>query len=64
VGTAHHFQTKNPEPDGERRAPDDTETPSISRPNYRSGCNGDFQTITVVEPLRSFCAAPGLLPDG
>src|SRR5262245_41815618 len=28
VGAAHHFQTKNPEPEGERRARDDAETPS------------------------------------
>jgi hypothetical protein len=51
VGAAHHFQTKNPEPERERRAPDDTETPSISWPNYHSGSNGDFQAITAVEPL-------------
>jgi hypothetical protein len=49
-GAAHHFQTRNPEPDDERRTPDDTETPSISWPNYHSGRNGDCQTITVVEP--------------
>ena len=59
VGAAHHFQTKNPEPDGERRAPDDTETPSISWPNYHSGRNGDFQTITVVEPLHELMRNAG-----
>lgn len=59
VGAAHHFQTKNPEPEGERRAPDDTETPSISWPNYHSGRNGDFQTITVVEPLHELMRNPG-----
>ncbi len=51
IGAAHHFQTKNPEPDRDRRAPDDTETPSISWPNYHSGNNGDYQKITTVEPL-------------
>lgn len=51
VGAAHHFQTKNPEPHRERHAPDDTDTPSISWPNYHSGRNGDFQTVTAVEPL-------------
>jgi hypothetical protein len=59
VGAAHHFQTKNPEPAPERRAPDDTETPSISWPNYHSGRNGDFQTITVVEPLHELMRRPG-----
>src|SRR5262245_61560051 len=37
IGAAHHFQKHNPEPDRERHAPDDTETPSISGPNYQSG---------------------------
>jgi len=58
VGAPHHFQTKNPEPERERRAPDDTETPSISWPNYHSGRNGDFQTITVVEPLHELMRNP------
>jgi hypothetical protein len=53
VGAAHHFQTRNPEPERERRAPDDTGTPSISWPNYHSGRNGDFQRIIVVEPLHN-----------
>jgi hypothetical protein len=58
VGAAHHLQTKNPEPQGERRAADDTETPSISWPNYHSGRNSDFQTITVVEPLHELVRSP------
>jgi hypothetical protein len=58
VGAAHHFQTKNPEPELERCAPDDTETPSISWPNYHSGRNGDFQTVTVVEPLHELMRNP------
>jgi hypothetical protein len=53
VGAAHHFQTINPEPDRERRAPDDRETPSISWPNYHSGNNGDYQKITAVEPFHA-----------
>src|SRR5262245_20585442 len=59
VGAAHHFQTQNPEPEGERRTPDDAETPSISWPNYHSGRNGDFQTITVVEPRHQLVPSPG-----
>jgi hypothetical protein len=58
-GTAHHFQTRNPEPECERQAADDIETPSISWPNYHSGRNGDFQTITVVEPAHDLVRRPG-----
>jgi len=58
IGSAHHFQTKNPEPERERRASDDTETPSISWPNYHSGNNGDFQAITAVEPLHELLRNP------
>ena len=58
VGAAHHFQSKNPEPDDERCSPDDTDTPSISWPNYHSGRNGDFQVITVVEPLHELLRNP------
>jgi hypothetical protein len=58
VGAAHHFQTKNPEPERERRIPDDRETPSISWPNYHSGSNGDYQKITVVEPLHELLRNP------
>lgn len=50
-GEAHHFQTKNPEPDILRRIPDDDETPWISWPNYHSGRNGDAQAIIPAEPL-------------
>jgi hypothetical protein len=58
AGAAHHFQTKNPEPERERRAPDDRETPSISWPNYHSGNNGDYQKIEVVEPLHDLLRSP------
>ena len=50
IGAAHYFHTRNPEPDAERHAPDDVETPSISWPNYHSGRNGDFQRIVPVAP--------------
>lgn len=51
VGLAHHFHTKNPEPDAERHVIDDRETSAILWPNYHSGANGDFQTIEAVGPL-------------
>jgi hypothetical protein len=45
IGRAHFFHSKNPEPDASRRVPDDTDTNSISWPNYHSGANGDYQRI-------------------
>src|SRR5882762_6438865 len=50
IGRAHFFHTKHPEPDASRRVPDDTDTTSISWPNYHSGANGDYQTIKVTFP--------------
>jgi hypothetical protein len=47
IGLAHFFHTKNPEPDISRHQPDDSYNTSISWPNYHSGANGDYQTITV-----------------
>jgi hypothetical protein len=51
VGDAHHFHSRNPESDPARLVVDDTETPSISYPNYHSGKNGDYQHVTVMEPV-------------
>ena len=62
VGAAHFFHTRNPEPDESRRRPDDTETPSISWPNYHSGSNGDFQEIKPAGPVHELLRrreAPG-----
>jgi len=50
IGRAHFFHSKHPEPDPSRRVPDDPYTTSISWPNYHSGANGDYQTITVALP--------------
>jgi hypothetical protein len=46
IGRAHFFHSKYQEPDPSRQAPDDSTTTSISWPNYHSGANGDYQTIT------------------
>lgn len=55
VGMAHHFHSKNPEPDPDRRRSDDL-NPSMSWPNYHSGANGDFQEVTLVgDPHELFC---------
>ncbi|MBX2861117.1 MAG: hypothetical protein KTR14_07770 [Vampirovibrio sp.] len=51
AGPFHHFQTFSPEPDPTRHCPDDTKTTNISWPNYHSGKNGDYQEITLMDPV-------------
>jgi len=58
VGAAHHFHTRNPEPDTGRHIRDDEETQAISWPNYRSGANGDYQLVRPLEPLHPVLADP------
>lgn len=48
VGAAHHFHTRNLDPDTTRRCIDDCVTTYISWPNYHSGANGDYQKVTPV----------------
>jgi hypothetical protein len=50
IGRAHFFHSRHPEPDAARHVRDDPYTTSISWPNYHSGANGDYQTITAVAP--------------
>lgn len=50
IGRAHFFHSQHPEPDPSRHVRDDPYTTSISWPNYHSGANGDYQTITVAAP--------------
>jgi hypothetical protein len=58
IGDAHFFHSVNREPDASRHEPDDTETTSISWPNYHSGRNGDLQSILAVEPLHELLRNP------
>lgn len=58
VGAAHYFHSRNPEPDPDRHCIDDSETPSISWPNYHSGANGDFQGIEIVGNLHPVLIDP------
>ena len=46
VGAAHHFHTRNVDPDALKEV-DDPYTTNILWPNFHSGANGDFQTIEV-----------------
>lgn len=63
VGAAHHFHSKNPDPDPSRRRIDDPYTTHILWPNYHSGANGDYQTIAPVDPLHPVLLDPDD-PDG
>lgn len=51
VGEAHIFHSKNQDPDTSRHVRDDQENQLISWPNYHSGANGNYQRVTVVEPV-------------
>jgi hypothetical protein len=58
VGPAHHFHSRNPEPDPSRHVRDDEETQAISWPNYRSGANGDYQLIRPLAPIHPVLVDP------
>lgn len=51
VGAAHHFHSRNCEPDEARQCLDNPFAANISWPNYHSGANGDFQRIRPVGPI-------------
>jgi hypothetical protein len=62
VGAAHHFHTRNKDPDEARWCIDDPYTTNILWPNYHSGENGDFQRVRVVgapHPVLADPASPG-----
>jgi hypothetical protein len=48
VGAAHHFHTRNREPDMARHCVDNPFVAGISWPNYHSGPNGDFQRVRAI----------------
>jgi hypothetical protein len=58
IGEAHHFHSKNIDPDASRRVIDDPYTASILWPNFHSGANGDFQEIAAAEPLHPVLTDP------
>ncbi|WP_008312471.1 hypothetical protein [Leptolyngbya sp. PCC 6406] len=51
LGKFHFFHSQQPDPDPDRCCRDDPYTLTIDWPNYHSGANGDYQTITPVDPL-------------
>ena len=56
VGTAHHFHSRNCDPDASRHRRDDVFTTDISWPNYHSGANGDFQRVSPVGAIHPVSA--------
>jgi hypothetical protein len=58
VGEAHHFHSRNLDPDSSRRTLDDTATTYISWPNFHSGANGDYQEIRATAPLHPVLVNP------
>jgi hypothetical protein len=58
IGRAHHFHSKNPEPDPQRLCIDDVVTTDILWPNYHSGANGDYQEIHAEGPPHPLLSGP------
>src|SRR4028118_171051 len=58
LGALHFFQSKQQHPDEIERCIDDIYTKTISWPNYHSGRNGDYQTITPIEPIHELLHNP------
>lgn len=50
VGAAHHFHSRNVDPEIARLGRDDRDTPTIDWPNFHSGSNGDVQEIIIQAP--------------
>lgn len=47
VGAAHHFHSRNPDPDPSRQVRDDRQATTIDWPNYHTGQNGQYQRIRM-----------------
>lgn len=62
VGAAHHFHTRNVDPDALKEV-DDPYTKQILWPNFHSGANGDFQVIELKDPAHPVLLNP-LSPTG
>ena len=57
VGAAHHFHTRNIDPNA-RLERDDPYSTHISWPNFHSGANGDYQAIQVRGPIHPVLSNP------
>jgi hypothetical protein len=56
VGAAHHFHSRNVNPDGRER--DDPYSTKISWPNFHSGANGDYQRVEIAAPVHAVLSNP------
>jgi hypothetical protein len=63
LGKFHYFHTQQNDPDLERCCRDDIYTSTIDYPNYHSGPNGDYQTITPTEPIHALLQKAGAADD-
>jgi hypothetical protein len=57
IGAAHHFHSRNIDPNALRER-DDPYTTYISWPNFHSGANGDYQEIHVNAPAHAVLTNP------
>ena len=62
IGAAHHFHSRNQDPDESRLCRDDMDDLDIDFPNYHSGSNGDFQRISPTGPLHELLIREGNTP--
>src|SRR5262245_16197073 len=51
VGRAHFFHSRQQDPDESRRMRDDQDNRDVSWPNYHSGSNGNYQRVSVTDPV-------------
>ncbi|MET0935311.1 MAG: hypothetical protein ABWX83_04935, partial [Luteibacter sp.] len=58
VGAAHHFHSRNLDPDEARRNRDDPFTTDISWPNFHSGANGDYQRVSPAGEIHPVLVDP------
>jgi hypothetical protein len=58
IGEAHHFHTKNLDPDKSMHHIDDPYTKHILWPNFHSGSNGDYQEIRAEGNIHPVLAHP------
>ena len=58
LGRFHYFHSHQIDPDPDRCCRDDVGTPTIDWPNYHSGANGDYQTITAIDPIHPLLKTP------
>jgi hypothetical protein len=58
VGAAHHFHSRNLDPDESARARDDRQAAEIDWPNYHSGQNGEYQKVRLVGELHALLQYP------